>query len=377
MDFEGMDFEGKVVAFVHRLEAVPRPVVTRELELRGAIVRRRLIRRVRIVAIGQGAVEMLADGRLGARLALATTLGATVLSEKALLRELGLLPPLPDEPSALSLDELADRARLDPASIRILSLFDLIQPRGERVGFRDLVTAREVARLLRENVPLADIVASAGRMAQRTGGPISHPLARHKLVCDPDGHLVVRAGPGFADLDGQLRLPLPDAGNPTLDSLFEEAEEAEERGDLATAEGLYRRCIALDRGDPVAPFNLANVLRELGRPEEARVFFQRAVAIDPEFAEAWYNLAGLMEQAGQRELARELLRRAVAADPYYGDPLYNLALWHFQVGEYADAIVWWERYLDLDPDSDWSKKARQGLALCHQHLTRSAPAGSS
>jgi tetratricopeptide (TPR) repeat protein len=255
--------------------------------------------------------------------------------------------------------------------VRILILFDLIRPVEERIGFRDLVTAREVARLMKENVPLADVVLSAVEIARRAGAPESHPLARHKLVCDRDGRLVVRAGGGLADLDGQLRLPLPDAGNPTVDSLFEEAEEAEEAGDLAAAEALYRRCVMLDRQDPIAPFNLANVLREMGRVEDARVFFQHALTLDPDFAEAWYNLAGLMEQAGQREIAREFLRRAVAADPYYGDPLYNLALWHFQVGEYAEAVVWWERYLDLDPDSEWSRKARQGLALCHQHLARS------
>jgi len=366
-----MEFAGKNVTLIGRVLSLPRRVVTSELERRGAIVRRRFGRQIELLVVGQGAAAMLADGRLQARLREARALGAELVGERALLRALGRVPAPPAEPTALHIDELASHVQLDPAAVRILTLFDLIRPVEERVGFRDLVTAREVARLLRENVPLADIVLSAVEIDRRAGAPGSHPLARHKLVCDPDGRLAVRSGGGLADLDGQLRLPLPDAGNPTVDSLFEDAEEAEEAGDLASAEALYRRCVMLDRQDPIAPFNLANVLREMGRTEDARVFFQHALALDPEFAEAWYNLAGLMEAAGQRDLAREFLRRAVAADPYYGDPLYNLALWHFQVGEYAEAVVWWERYLDLDPDSEWSRKARQGLALCHQHLARS------
>lgn len=366
-----MEFAGKVFTLVGRVLTIPRRVMIADLERRGAVVRRRLIRQAEVVGVGQGAVAMLADGRLQMRLGEAYALGAEVVGERALLRALGRLPALPPEPAALSIGELASRVNLEPATVRILILFDLIRPVGDDVGFRDLVTAREVARLLKENVPLADIVQSTVEIGRRPGQPESHPLARHKLVCDRDGHLVVRSGTGLADLSGQLRLPLPDAGNPTVDSLFEEAEEAEETGDLAAAEMFYRRCVVLDRHDPIAPFNLANVLREQGRVDEARIFFQHALAIDPEFAEAWYNLAGLMEQAGQRELARDFLRRAVVADPYYGDPLYNLALWHFQVGDYAEAIVWWERYLDLDPDSEWSKKARQGLALCQQHLARS------
>jgi hypothetical protein len=32
----------------------------------------------------------------------------------------------------------------------------------------------------------------------------------------------------------------------------------------------------------------------------------------------------------------------------------------------------WQRYLALDPDSEWSRRARSGLRLCRQHVL---PAG--
>ena len=39
---------------------------------------------------------------------------------------------------------------------------------------------------------------------------------------------------------------------------------------------------------------------------------------------------------------------------------------------YGDAFACWEKYLALDPNSAWSSKARDGLALCRQHLQGSA-----
>jgi hypothetical protein len=361
-----LDLDGKMLAVVGRLSSIPRRVAVEEAERRGATVRRGLPRRTDLVVIGGGARALLAGGRLLATLDLADELGARCVSEKTFLRGIGLLPPAHAEPAEIPLDHLAESTGLEPAIVRLMGLFDLIDAHDERCSFRDLVTAREVARLLRENVSFGEILDGVGRINRRE--PVSHPLARHKLVCAEDGRLVVRLGERFAELDGQLCLPLPEAGNPSIDLLFEAAEEAEEEGDFAQAEALYRRCVDLDRRDPIIAFNLANVLREQGQVREAKWYLQLALTIDPWFAEAWYNLAMLLQAEGRGEFVRDHLERAIAADPEYSDPVYNLARWLFEGGELAAAAHWWERYLELDPDSEWSKKARRGLALCRRHL---------
>jgi len=362
-----MDVAGRTLAIVGRLAAVPRRVAVDEVEQRGGTVRRDLTRRTAYLVVGGGAGVLL-DGRLQARLDRADTLGVPASSERTFLRALDLLAPAEPEPVAISRDELARRAGLDPHIVRLLQLFDVIGAGDDGCSFRDLVTAREVARLLREGTDLRGILEGVGRIGRKEGTPESHPLARHKLVCDAEGHLVMRTGDRIAELDGQMRLPFPPTHNPSIDALFEAAEDAEQEGDLAQAEELYRRYIALDRRDPIAPFNLANVLWEQGRNHEAACFLQLAVSIDPNFAEAWYNLANLMGLEHRAELERAYLMKAVAADPEYGDPVYNIALLHFQAEEYEDAVAWWQRYLKLDPDSEWSKKARDGLALCQQQL---------
>ena len=63
------------------------------------------------------------------------------------------------------------------------------------------------------------------------------------------------------------------------------------------------------------------------------------------------------------EAARRYLQKAIAADPIYPDPVYNLALLEFDCGAYGEAARLWENYRELDPDSDWGRKARQGLQL--------------
>jgi len=74
------------------------------------------------------------------------------------------------------------------------------------------------------------------------------------------------------------------------------AMRAEQAGDLAEAEGLYRTLVAADPDDASAWFALSRVLTAERRPE-ARIALQRAVALDPVLADstlfagdrAWWN----------------------------------------------------------------------------------------
>jgi Tetratricopeptide repeat len=361
-----VELADKTVSIIGRFATVSNALVAQQIELRGGTVRRGLSQRTALVALGRRSLAQLADGRLEFKLARAEQIGAPCLSENGLLRVLGILPPLAAGAGAVALDELPGRAGLDARAVRLLVLYDVVEPCGDECSFRDLIAAREVARLLGEGLTLVDVLRSAERLG-RVGEGAGHPLARLKLVCDEGGRLARRIGERLAEMDGQLRLSLPYADNPSVDELFDAAEEAEQAGDLSGAAMLYRRCVSMDQRDPIAPFNLANVLREQGQHGEAKVFLELALAIDPEFADAWYNLALLKEAAGDKQGARLCLERAIAADPDYPDPVYNLAKLQFELGCFAEASRLWQRYLALDPDSEWSRRARSGLHLCEQH----------
>jgi tetratricopeptide (TPR) repeat protein len=353
------------ISIIGRLSA-PIAVVAREVGIRGGTVQRGLSRQTSVVVIARTSGRQLAGGRLQAKIAQADRQGAACISETTFLRALGILPEAAPAAGAIALDALADKVGIDPEVVRLLVLFDVIEPCAGQCSFRDLVSTREVARLLREGLDLPSILATAEQVARRSPPGQKHPLTRLKLVGDGSGQLARWIDGALGELDGQMRLPLPRTDNPSVDELFENAEEAEEAGDLAAAEALYRRCIALDRNDPIALFNLANVLCMQDRGAAAKLYLQLAVSIDPGLAEAWYNLALLQEAEGDKRAARESFERAIEGDPDYADPLYNLAHLEFEAGAFSRARDLWQRYLTLDPDSEWSRKARHGLALCQR-----------
>ncbi|MGH6886513.1 MAG: hypothetical protein ACREGK_10620, partial [Geminicoccales bacterium] len=196
-----IDFADKIVSVIGRFAKLPDQLVAAEVERRGGIVRRGLPQSAAIVAIGRRSLAQLADGRLAAKLARAEQIGALCLSENGLLRALDLLPAgQMAGVGAIRLAELPERAGLDPASVRVLMLYDVIQPYDGACSFRDLIAAREVARLLGEGLALAEIVRSADRLA-RAGEGADHPLARLKLVRDERGRLARRVGDAYAELD--------------------------------------------------------------------------------------------------------------------------------------------------------------------------------
>lgn len=360
---------GARVVFLGRLRSLPRRSAARLVAQAGGSVRRGFTRSAAVAVVGQSSCASLGIPRLQARLETAERYGAECWSENTFLRVLGVRGggvgghrqgPPPGAVLQLDAGAILAQSGLPADVLRLLVLLDIVEPIDRYFTFQDLIAARNVARLLADGVALPTVIDSV-LQARRGSGALC-------VVRRDDGTVGVRVGDAVADLDGQLRLPLPDAGNPSVDAVFEAAEIAEERGDWETAARLYRRCFDLDRSDPTAPFNLANVLRGQGRLAEARDHFRLAAGIDPGFSEAWFNLADVLEMEGRRAAARNALARALDADPLYADALYNAALLHFHDCNYSAAAQLWRRYLAVDAEGEWARRARAGLALCDRRI---------
>jgi tetratricopeptide (TPR) repeat protein len=166
-----------------------------------------------------------------------------------------------------------------------------------------------------------------------------------------------------ASLEGQLTLPLAHDGA-SVDDLFERAEVAEVSGDLVSAERFYRAALALNRSDPVLPYNLANVLDEQGRRSDAILAYYEALQRDPDFAEAWFNLGVVAEEEGRISDAIKNYRRALSAQPQFADGLFNLALLLTDQENYREAASVWDRFLTLNPQGPDRAKAKRYATLC-------------
>lgn len=383
---DAIDLAGKSVVIAGRLESLDRRTAVALVRARGGTVRRGLGRHTGCLVIGHDVAELVASGHLQAQIAAADRAAIPCLSENRFVRILyrpesaidagaGAATHDPGATAAadiarqsFSADDIAKTARLPADMLRLLSLLDFIELDRGLGDFTALAAARQAARLLAAGTGIAELIESVGRMRRSHRPDATRLLARYRFDLDERRRLALRVGDRLAEADGQLRLALPETASPAVDELMAAAASAEAERDWPVAEALYRRCSDLAAGDPTAPFNLGNVLRERGRPREAALFFEVALARDNTFAAAWYNLGHLAEAAGDIDLARDRLERALHCDPAFADAAFNLARLHYTAGVYDRAMAAWRHYLDLDPDSEWARRARRGIALCRQHL---------
>ena len=70
--------------------------------------------------------------------------------------------------------------------------------------------------------------------------------------------------------------------------------------------------------------NLGNLLKELGKHDDAEYWLEKAVATRKDFAAAWMNLGIVQASLGKFELAEESYRKAIIHRKRYPDCYYNL-----------------------------------------------------
>jgi predicted O-linked N-acetylglucosamine transferase (SPINDLY family) len=90
-----------------------------------------------------------------------------------------------------------------------------------------------------------------------------------------------------------------------------------ERGDLDGAAARYREAVAVDDSAVPARVNLAYVLLELQRPEEAEAQLIGAIALDASNADAHYMLGNTMRARGAAADAAAHFAQAIAAQPEF------------------------------------------------------------
>jgi tetratricopeptide (TPR) repeat protein len=190
------------------------------------------------------------------------------------------------------------------------------------------------------------------------------PTARSTCIGSPASRCALGAAPGGRRLG--------DSEHDEERDRRRRDEMAEEAGDVAKAERLYRALMKCDPTDAAPPFNLGNILRANGRKVEAEAAFRAATRADPLFAEAWYNLSDLLDEQRRSEAAIDCLRSALRAAPDYADAMFNLALLLQRGNKHGEAAEYWRRYLANDAQSEWAARARRSLKFCEMQIHLSA-----
>ena len=159
--------------------------------------------------------------------------------------------------------------------IQELAQLSLLDERDGRFGFRDLASARQIAKLLNDGVRLSEIIRAVSEIRKWLPDV---GLAGVRLHAGAFSDIQVEQHGGRTDKYGQFVLAVENARDDP-DELFDRAFAAEQLGDIAEAERLYRLLMKSDPTDASAPFNLGNVLRAAARTVEAEAALRAAHAL--------------------------------------------------------------------------------------------------
>jgi TolB-like protein/Tfp pilus assembly protein PilF len=184
--------------------------------------------------------------------------------------------------------------------------------------------------------------------------------AKSALALDPDldeahlaqGRVLELADFNFAGAETEYRRALEVAPqNAVVTSNL--ASLMAELGRLDEAVALQQRAAALDPLRTQSHFNLALSLIALGRYDEAEAPMRKAIALQPQSAQNYYRLAEIQILRGNSGAAVELAKQET--DPAWRT--YALAMAQFANGNRAEADAALKKFIDEDADDAGSQIA--------------------
>ncbi|MCW2392003.1 tetratricopeptide (TPR) repeat protein [Sphingobium sp. B1D7B] len=135
----------------------------------------------------------------------------------------------------------------------------------------------------------------------------------------------------------------------------EQAVKAQSRGDWARAAELYEDLLAEQPDDPVLLGNHGQVLRKLGRDDEALVQYGRAIESPEAPAAVWFNYGNVLYDKSKWEKAQAAFEQALALEREDGPAVVpatiQLARCAVRQGEYEEARRLFSDVLRRDPNN--------------------------
>ncbi len=382
------------VAFVGKLECMPRREAQQLVRAQGGIVAELLDGTVDLVVVGEsellsadGIVDALFDNLQRER---AEAGELEIITETELWQQLGLVEGEHSVRRLYTPAMLADLLDVPVTVIRRWHRRGLIVPAREvrrlaYFDFQEVATARRLAELLSTGISPAALERKLADLVRFVPG-VKRPLAQLSVIVEGKQFLL-RQGDGLIDSKGQLRFDFgaladTEHGNaashslanseilslaecrpdlPSPGEMFQLAAELEDMGQLDSAAEMYRAAMAA--GGPTAEgcFRLAELLYQLGDLPAARERYYVAIELDENYVEARANLGCVLAETGEHELAVAAFEGALRYHGDYPDVHYHLARTLDELLRSDDAMQHWAAFVELAPDSPWADEARDRL----------------
>ena len=385
------------IAFLGKLGSMSRKEARELVRKHGGIVVDKVDQSANMVVIGADQFsadqdhELLDDSILDA----ASNDQIEILSETQLWQRLGMVEPELEVGRLYTPAMLAQLLELPIATIRRWHRRGLISPTRQvhklpYFDFQEVASARRLAKLIASGAAPQQIESRLSKLAGLYPD-LQRPLSQLSVIVE-GRHVLLRQGQGLLEPGGQMRIDFdsltessldaadgtpnvlsidaqPTAESKSLDQLATPADfiqlaiEQEDAGETDLAIQTYRS-LALAFGTTAdVCFRIAELLYQTGDLAGARERYFVAVEMDEAFVEARANLGCVLVESGQLELAIFTYEGALMHHSDYPDVHFYLARVLDQVGRTSDAIIHWQHFLDLAPQSPWAEEARSRLDL--------------
>lgn len=168
---------------------------------------------------------------------------------------------------------------------------------------------------------------------------------------------------------------LMEEGRDDAEVFFQMAIAFHESSALDSAISWYKQTVKKDTRHFKAYVNLGVLYDDLGKTAEAEIYFHSAVSVKPDDVLANSHLAFILFQKKDYEIAWEHLSKALEAGPRNPQPVFYLAIFFFESRMYREALLEWEKVVELDPGGYLAARARENIAMLQSALNSPAPSG--
>lgn len=138
--------------------------------------------------------------------------------------------------------------------------------------------------------------------------------------------------------------------------------------ELRALESLARK----DKANAQVRVDLANLLMDHARYEEAVRWYREAVALQPSNPDVLVDLGACLVNLGKASEALEEFERALRADPAHKKALFNKGIALTETGRTREAVAVWEGLLKRYPDDPQLRGLREQIDQVRAQKARSA-----
>ena len=154
--------------------------------------------------------------------------------------------------------------------------------------------------------------------------------------------LSVLASANVEDSDGQIA--------ELVDVLSTQGDRCLQKGELESAEIIYRQLVEVNNEKAEFYYYLANAIAYQGKEDEAIATWRRAVELKPDFCEVYRSLASLFRRLKEFNNAIPCYLKIVEIKPDCYRSYYNLGLCFCQVNKLVEGIDCFRACLKIKPD---------------------------